>query len=44
MAKKNGYTEPTDYFPKEIRKQMKIGEFAEKKKEKKPTAKKKKTK
>lgn len=25
--KKNKYTEPTDYIPKEIRKKLKIGEF-----------------
>ena len=36
-----GYTEPTDYFPKEVRKKMKIGEFAETKGKK--TVKKKKT-
>ena len=40
MAKRNGYTEPTDYFPKEIRKKMKIGEFAEKKTEKSKSTKK----
>lgn len=34
---KNKYTEPTDYIPKSIRKELKLGEYAEeetKKKEK----------
>ena len=31
MTKKIKYTEPADYFPKEIRKKCKIGEYAEKK-------------
>ena len=31
MAKAK-YTEPTDYIPKEIRKELKIGEFAEEEK------------
>lgn len=36
MSKKNvKYTEPTDYFPKEVRKKLKIGEFAENKEENK---------
>ena len=26
-----GYSEPSDYFPKSIRKELKIGEYAEKK-------------
>lgn len=31
MAKKTTvYKEPTDYFPKEIRKKYKLGEYAEK--------------
>ena len=30
MAKKQmGYVEPTEFFPKEIRKKFKLGEFAE---------------
>lgn len=36
MAKKIHYSEPTDYFPKSVRKELKIGEFAES--AKKPTA------
>ena len=36
--KKVGYSEPSDFFPKSVRKANKIGEYAEK--EKKPTAKK----
>ncbi len=39
MPKRNGYTEPTDYFPKEIRKKAKIGEFAETAKKAKTTKK-----
>ena len=27
--KKNKYTEPVDFIPKEIRKKLKLGEFAE---------------
>lgn len=30
--KKGGYSEPSDFFPKELRKKFEIGEFAEKKK------------
>lgn len=30
--KKEKYTEPADYFPKSIRKESKIGEFAEEEK------------
>ena len=37
-TKKVGYSEPSDFFPKSIRKANKLGEYAEK--EKKPTAKK----
>ena len=29
MKKKYGYIEPVDYFPEEIRKKFKLGEFAE---------------
>lgn len=29
MKKKIVYVEPTDYFPREIRKKYKLGEFAE---------------
>lgn len=29
MAKKITYSEPAEYFPKEIRKKYKLGEFAE---------------
>ena len=29
MAKKITYSEPADYFPKELRKKYKLGEFAE---------------
>lgn len=32
MAKRVSYTEPSDYFPKSVRKKAKIGEFAETKK------------
>ena len=40
-TKKVGYSEPSDYFPKDIRKKAKIGEFAEKpEKAKKKTVKK----
>lgn len=43
-GKKVAYKEPDDYFPKEIRKKYKLGEFAEstsdtKKKSSKPTKK-----
>lgn len=32
-AKRNiGYSEPSDYFPKSVRKELKIGEYAESKK------------
>ena len=38
---KTTYTEPADYFPKELRKQYKLGEYAEgARPEKKTTAKK----
>lgn len=40
-AKKVIYSEPAEYFPKSIRKELKIGEFAEKKTEKKTETKKK---
>ena len=33
MKKRTVYQEPTDYFPKEIRKKLKIGEYAETEKE-----------
>lgn len=41
MAKKIVYSEPADYFPKEIRKQAGIGEYAktEKKSDKQSTKK-----
>ena len=39
MAKKIAYSEPVDYIPKEVRKQLKIGEFAPKEKTE-PTGKK----
>lgn len=32
MSKKIGYSEPADYFPKSVRKELKIGEYAPKKK------------
>lgn len=32
--KREKYTEPSDYIPKEIRKELKLGEFAEDEKEK----------
>lgn len=35
------YTEPSDYFPKEIRKKNKIGEYAETENKQKATEKKK---
>ena len=38
MAKKIHYSEPADYFPKSVRKELKLGEYAPK--EKKPAAKK----
>lgn len=40
MTKRISYTEPSDYFPKSVRKKAKIGEFAEteKKTTKKKTA------
>lgn len=28
MAKRINYTEPADYFPKSVRKELKIGEYA----------------
>lgn len=30
MAKKISYSEPADYFPKSVRKELKIGEYAPK--------------
>ena len=33
--KKNKYTEPTDYIPKNIRKELKLGEYAEEKEDNK---------
>lgn len=30
-TKKIAYAEPADYFPKSVRKELKIGEYAEKK-------------
>ena len=33
MANKIKYVEPADYFPKELRKKYKLGEFAEEKPE-----------
>ena len=46
MAKKIHYSEPADYFPKSVRKELKIGEYAPKEKtaapKKKVVAKKKK--
>ena len=30
MAKKIHYSEPVDYFPKSVRKELKIGEYAPK--------------
>ena len=38
MKKKVTYSEPAEYFPKSIRKELKIGEYAEKKTEKKPAS------
>lgn len=32
MAKKIHYSEPLDYFPKSVRKELKIGEYAPKEK------------
>ena len=43
-TKKTTYSEPAEYFPKSIRKELKIGEFAEKKTETKKTETKKKVK
>lgn len=37
MKKTIKYSEPADYFPKELRKKHKIGEFAETKKDTKNT-------
>ena len=31
-----GYSEPSDYFPKSVRKELKIGEYAETKKKATP--------
>lgn len=39
-TKKVIYSEPADYFPKSVRKENKLGEFAEKKAPAKKTAKK----
>ena len=33
MAKRIHYSEPADYFPKSVRKELKIGEYAPKKSE-----------
>lgn len=40
MAKKIIYSEPADYFPKELRKKYQIGEFAPKEEAEKKPAKK----
>lgn len=40
MAKKITYSEPTGYFPKELRKKYKLGEFAETNTKEKASAKK----
>lgn len=32
MAKRIAYSEPVDYIPKEVRRELKIGEFAPKEK------------
>lgn len=40
MARKMSYTEPGDYFPKEIRKKYKLGEFDDSNKKDKAPAKK----
>ena len=37
--KKIVYTEPVDYFPKELRKKYKLGEYAETEEKKKPAKK-----
>lgn len=42
MKKKLEYVEPADYFPKSLRKEFKVGEFAEKKKDTKKSPEKKK--
>ena len=34
-TKKTGYSEPSSYFPKEVRKKAKIGEYATEKADKK---------
>lgn len=41
MAKKIHYSEPLDYFPKSVRKELKIGEYAPKEKAAAPAPKKK---
>lgn len=43
-TKKVAYAEPDDYFPKDIRKKYKLGEYAEDAKTKKATSTKKKVK
>lgn len=43
MAKKVKYSEPTNYFPKSVRKEFGLGEYAEKSTTKKKTVKKGKT-
>lgn len=42
MAKSIRYSEPADYFPKELRQKYKLGEYAEKKPAQKKTTEKKK--
>ena len=44
MAKKIKYTEPTGYFPKSVRKEFGLGEYAEKKTDTKTKENKEKTK
>lgn len=39
-TKKVGYSEPVDYFPKELRKKYKLGEYAEGAQKKTPAKKK----
>ena len=40
MAKRIHYSEPADYFPKSVRKELKIGEYATSEKKTATTAKK----
>ena len=40
MAKRIHYSEPADYFPKSVRKELKIGEYAPSEKKSTTTAKK----